>query len=471
MERTLLFFVTLYFTAFVASVQPSTSFAQTPSPTTGCTFDSLSPSKLYTEDPDNITITLKTKEPCFTPGKLYVFQIDAPNSIYNNTKYPVSHDIKGDAPVSEITFPLQYAIPSQAVGTWGVEVCTVSGDKLGFQERDCNAGLVLKTEIEIVPPDNVPTLEYNQESGCVVQKDHEISLNATDLTPNTEYELFYTKDFSLDYWSGFFDSNITNYKTGVDEKNHTFTFKPRTVQNNEMVCLDIVGAGTRSYKQNCILFDVTKEDPENAAEKTCSKDNFVNNFELDPTREPPKPPCPTEKAQYEGDQFVGCEALYTGLGVEINTEPAEFISALFRIMLSISGGILLLLIIYSGYQMMTSQGNPERIQAARERITSAIVGFAFLIFSLVILEVIGVDILHIPGFGGTTQRNTPYEQLKSDQLDKNEKQKVDPSDCGTNNKKPCERTFKNNNGCAKGYILEGGSGKCRLLHNPNGPVR
>jgi hypothetical protein len=45
--------------------------------------------------------------------------------------------------------------------------------------------------------------------------------------------------------------------------------------------------------------------------------------------------------------------------------------------------------------MMTSTGNPEAIQEAKERITSAIVGLLFIIFSLVILQVIGVDILQI----------------------------------------------------------------------------
>lgn len=46
---------------------------------------------------------------------------------------------------------------------------------------------------------------------------------------------------------------------------------------------------------------------------------------------------------------------------------------------------------------MTSQGDHEKVKEAREILTSAIIGLLFLIFSLVILEVIGVDLLHIPG--------------------------------------------------------------------------
>ena len=56
-----------------------------------------------------------------------------------------------------------------------------------------------------------------------------------------------------------------------------------------------------------------------------------------------------------------------------------------------------LIIIYSGYVLATSQGNKEKIAAARETLTSAILGLLFIIFSIVILEIIGVDILRIPG--------------------------------------------------------------------------
>ena len=51
----------------------------------------------------------------------------------------------------------------------------------------------------------------------------------------------------------------------------------------------------------------------------------------------------------------------------------------------------------AGYKFMTSQGDPERVKEAREILTSAVIGLLFLIFSLVILEVIGVDLLGIPG--------------------------------------------------------------------------
>jgi len=66
--------------------------------------------------------------------------------------------------------------------------------------------------------------------------------------------------------------------------------------------------------------------------------------------------------------------------------------------LAISGVVALIFIIVSGYRFMLSQGNPEAVQEARESLTSAIVGLLFIIFALVILQLITVNILHIPGF-------------------------------------------------------------------------
>lgn len=86
----------------------------------------------------------------------------------------------------------------------------------------------------------------------------------------------------------------------------------------------------------------------------------------------------------------------TALG-KIFTDPANFVRSFFGILLSLAGGIAIILIILSGYRLMSSGGNPEKVQAAREQLTSAIVGLLFIIFSLSILQIIGVDILHIPG--------------------------------------------------------------------------
>lgn len=95
---------------------------------------------------------------------------------------------------------------------------------------------------------------------------------------------------------------------------------------------------------------------------------------------------------------IKCAAVKTAIG-DINTGSTSFIQWIYGLLLSLAGGIALVLIMFAGYQIMTSQGNPEKIQAARETITSAIIGLLFIIFSLVLLQIIGVNIVHIPGLG------------------------------------------------------------------------
>ncbi len=87
----------------------------------------------------------------------------------------------------------------------------------------------------------------------------------------------------------------------------------------------------------------------------------------------------------------------TALG-PLPTTIQNLLTTLFSVVLSLAGAVMLILIIISGYKLMLSQGNPEQIKDAREQLTAAIVGLLFIIFSLVILQIIGVDILKIPGF-------------------------------------------------------------------------
>jgi hypothetical protein len=93
-----------------------------------------------------------------------------------------------------------------------------------------------------------------------------------------------------------------------------------------------------------------------------------------------------------------CTAVSTAIG-EISTDPASFVKSIFSVILGLAGGIALILIIIAGYKFMTSAGNPESLKGATEQLTSAIVGLLFIILSFVILQIIGVDILRIPGFG------------------------------------------------------------------------
>lgn len=102
----------------------------------------------------------------------------------------------------------------------------------------------------------------------------------------------------------------------------------------------------------------------------------------------PKPPPPCG----ENPKTAECK---TAIGTINVSSPTAFIGTVFSLVLSLAGMGAFGLIVYSGYIFMTSGGDKEKIQGAKETITSAIAGLLFIIFSIVILEIIGVDILKI----------------------------------------------------------------------------
>lgn len=91
------------------------------------------------------------------------------------------------------------------------------------------------------------------------------------------------------------------------------------------------------------------------------------------------------------------EGIKTQLGC-IPTEPKDFVATVLRFTLGIGGGLAFLMMLLGAFQMITSAGNPDTLNAARERMTSAIIGLLMIIFAVLLLQIIGVGILNIPGF-------------------------------------------------------------------------
>lgn len=87
---------------------------------------------------------------------------------------------------------------------------------------------------------------------------------------------------------------------------------------------------------------------------------------------------------------------WTALGC-LPTDPLGLIKHFFPFLLGLGGLVAFSLIVFSGIQILTSAGNPEKVQGAKETITSAVTGLLFIILSLFLLKLIGVDVLQIPG--------------------------------------------------------------------------
>jgi len=82
----------------------------------------------------------------------------------------------------------------------------------------------------------------------------------------------------------------------------------------------------------------------------------------------------------------------------VHIEPVAFVEDLIKLSMGISGGIAFLLMLFGVFQMITSVGNAEALKAGQERFFNAIIGLLFIIFSILLLQIIGVNILKIPGF-------------------------------------------------------------------------
>lgn len=94
--------------------------------------------------------------------------------------------------------------------------------------------------------------------------------------------------------------------------------------------------------------------------------------------------CPIDKTMTE----VGC----------LSKDPIQFIGSFYIIGLGLIGGVSLLFIIIGGYTIMTSRGNANQVGVGKSYIFYAIAGLLLAIFGYLFIEVLLIDILHIPGF-------------------------------------------------------------------------
>ena len=101
-----------------------------------------------------------------------------------------------------------------------------------------------------------------------------------------------------------------------------------------------------------------------------------------------------------GSPNCGSTEIDTAIGcINVLGGQDAFLGSLLGWAIGVAGGISFLLDIYAGFMIMTSAGDPTRLKAGQELLTSAISGLILLIFSVFILNLIGVKILGLGVFG------------------------------------------------------------------------
>jgi hypothetical protein len=76
-----------------------------------------------------------------------------------------------------------------------------------------------------------------------------------------------------------------------------------------------------------------------------------------------------------------------------------FIKPILNIIFSVAGGIAFLYILYGAFQIATSQNDPEKLNYGKRLIMGAVIGLVFTLSSLFIINLVGGDLLKIPGIG------------------------------------------------------------------------
>jgi len=83
------------------------------------------------------------------------------------------------------------------------------------------------------------------------------------------------------------------------------------------------------------------------------------------------------------DPMESLNAAAGGTGL-ITRKPADVIATVINALLGLLGTIFTVLIILGGFKWMTSQGNREKVQEARDLIKNATIGLAVVLLSYVI---------------------------------------------------------------------------------------
>lgn len=89
----------------------------------------------------------------------------------------------------------------------------------------------------------------------------------------------------------------------------------------------------------------------------------------------------------------GGDGVYTELGCVPINSTTSIATTLAKMGIGVGGFIALSILAVASYQFMTSQGDPRRLQAAKELFFSAIAGIILLILSGFALKLIGVNVL------------------------------------------------------------------------------
>lgn len=82
----------------------------------------------------------------------------------------------------------------------------------------------------------------------------------------------------------------------------------------------------------------------------------------------------------------------------VDASEGGFVQNLLQIILGIAGGVSFLALLYGGAILLGSKGNSEQIQQGKSILIGAVSGLILVLFSIFILQFLGITIFNLPGF-------------------------------------------------------------------------
>ncbi len=92
------------------------------------------------------------------------------------------------------------------------------------------------------------------------------------------------------------------------------------------------------------------------------------------------------------------EYAYTAVGC-VRTNGQGLTEDLVRLLMGVSGGVAIMSDLAGAFLLSVSRGDSSKVKEAKDLITASTSGLFFIIFSIFILQFVGVSILQIPGLG------------------------------------------------------------------------
>lgn len=93
----------------------------------------------------------------------------------------------------------------------------------------------------------------------------------------------------------------------------------------------------------------------------------------------------------EVETALGC------ISTRADAGDGGFFSSIVKIFVGLGGGLALILMLYGVFIVTTSAGIPDKLKEGSEIITSAVAGLIFVLLSVFLLNLIGINLLGIPG--------------------------------------------------------------------------